>query len=158
MVDPQSAAEDLHRIERVQERVAELGRVERDGPRSIRAVWASAAALWVFLAIQGLPMPKWLEWTVLAVFMIGVISLGIRSGRRTPFAPHRSDISAGWLAGWVSSLVVVMIASAMVLNVWESPFSSLIWATVTAGASVLLGYAMQGRWLRPGRGRSGPAQ
>ncbi|WP_149825129.1 hypothetical protein [Streptomyces tailanensis] len=158
MVDPHSAAEDLHRIERVQDRIVELGRVEQGGPRSIRAVWASAATLWVFLAIQGLPMPKWLEWTVLAVFMTGMISLGIRSGRRTPFAPHRSDISAGWLAGWVSSLVVVVIASAVVLNVWEPPFSSLIWATVTAGAFVLLGYAMQGRWLRPGRGRSGAAR
>ncbi|MEU8683804.1 hypothetical protein [Streptomyces sp. NPDC048611] len=137
-VDAEQAWQDLQRIRVPQERVYD--EIERTAQGDTGATQATAALMWVFLAVSGLDIPRWAFWLALTAYVAVLGTLGVVFNRRTRMRLHRSRHSwrsfATFFAGMAVTLVAILLSGRLVE--WLAlPFGSLIQATLSAGTFLL---------------------
>ncbi|OKI02715.1 hypothetical protein A6A06_15900 [Streptomyces sp. CB02923] len=145
-VDAERAWADLQRIRVPQERVYD--ELERCTATGRRAYLPIAAAMWVYLAVSGLDLPRWCLWVELAAY-VGVLGImGVRSSRKSRVRLHRSRYT------WRVTAVIIAAAAlggasvavtARLVEWARLPFGSLVQATLCAGFFLLV-TAPANRW------------
>ncbi|MDT0616170.1 hypothetical protein [Streptomyces lancefieldiae] len=158
-VDAEQAWRDLQRIRVPQERVYD--EVERSASGGPGTTYATAAIMWVFLAVTGLDLPRWGLWPVLAGYVALLSALAVRCSRRSRVRLHHSRANWRMLASFVGGAVVTggtVLLSGRLVESLEPMSASLIRATVSA-AVFLLFVGPTTRWaagsLRGSGGRTG---
>ncbi|MEU8786441.1 hypothetical protein [Streptomyces sp. NPDC048637] len=162
-VDAEQAWQDLQRIRVPQERVYD--EIERTAQGDTGATYTTAAAMWVFLAVSGLDLPRWAFWLVLTAYLTVLGALAVVYNRRTRVRLHRSRHSwrsfATFFAGAAVTLVAIVLSGRLV-DWLALPLGSLIQATISAG-TFLLFVGPANRWAvstlrdRGGRAAHGEA-
>ncbi|MFJ8098298.1 hypothetical protein [Streptomyces griseofuscus] len=137
-VDAERAWQDLQRIRVPQERVYD--EIERCAHGDPKAIYITAAVMWVFIASMGLKLPAWGLWLTLAAY-VGVLgSLAVVYSRRARMRLHRSRYSwrsfATFIAGGCLTGGTILLADHLADSL-ALPCPSLITATVAAAVFVL---------------------
>ncbi|MCK7625060.1 hypothetical protein MUU72_18415 [Streptomyces sp. RS10V-4] len=154
-VDAERAWQDLQRIRVPQERVYD--EVERCARGDQRATYITGALMWLFLASDGLHLPRWGSFLLLAAYLGGLTALAVVYSRRSRVRLHRSRYtwrtSASLLAGAAFGGGTIILTR--YLTEWLAlPYGSLIQATVST-AAFLLFVGPANRWaVSPLRSRA----
>ncbi|AKZ58884.1 conserved membrane protein of unknown function [Streptomyces ambofaciens ATCC 23877] len=145
-VDAEQAWKDLQRIRVPQERVYD--EVERSASGGGGTTYATAAIMWVFLAVQGLDLPLWGVLLTIAAYVGLLGRLAVVHHRRSRMRLHHSRVDWRTLATFVAGAVVtgatVLLSGRMVESL-EPVSGGLIRATVSAAVFVLF-IGPAGRW------------
>lgn len=145
-LDAEQAWRDLQRIRVPQERVYD--EIERSASDGARAAYATAAVMWGFIASQGLDLPRWGDWLILAAYVALVSALAVIYGRRSRMRLHRSRYNwrtSATLAAGVTVVGGTALLSGRLAESLEPPIASLLQATAsTALFLVFIGPAS--RW------------
>ncbi|MFH8407106.1 hypothetical protein ACH4FX_20260 [Streptomyces sp. NPDC018019] len=145
-VDAERAWADLQRIRVPQERVYD--ELERCSGTSWRAHLPIAIAMWVYVAVSGLDLPKWAVWAVLAAYLVTLGAIGVRASRRSRMRLHRSRYT--WRTTAVFFTSAIAGGSSIAVTGWlvewsRLAYGSLVQATVCAGLFLLV-TAPANRW------------
>ncbi|MGW8062566.1 hypothetical protein ACVV2G_09890 [Streptomyces ziwulingensis] len=132
-VDAERAWRDLQRIRVPQERVYdEFERSASGGPGT---TYATAAVMWVFLAVLGLDLPRWGVWLAFAAYVALLSAPPVLSRRRSRMRLHHSRCDGRLLASFVAGAVVTggtVLLSGRLAGSLEPMPASLVQATVSS--------------------------
>ncbi|MEU5214307.1 hypothetical protein [Streptomyces sp. NPDC020742] len=138
-VDAEQAWLDLQRIRVPQERVYD--EIERCAHHDSKSTYTTAGIMWVFIASWGLALPDWAFWLVLAAYVVLLGGLAVVYNRRSRMRLHRSRHSwrqvATFFAGMAVTGTTILLSGRLVESL-GLPYGSLIQATVSAGAFLLM--------------------
>ncbi|MFJ9853308.1 hypothetical protein [Streptomyces sp. NPDC101150] len=138
-VDAERAWADLQRIRVPQERVYD--EMERHAFGGDGAAYTTAAIMWVFLATLGLKPPEWAFYLILVAYVGVLLTLAVVSSRKTRLRAHRSVYNwRSCIPFFVGALVTggAILSSGRLVEWLHLPLGSVIQATVSAGAFVLV--------------------
>ncbi|MFE7036590.1 hypothetical protein ACFU9Y_40465 [Streptomyces sp. NPDC057621] len=137
-MDAEQAWRDLQRIRVPQERVYD--EVERSAAGSPGDLWATAALMWLFLAVLGLDLPGWAVGLVMAAYAALLGGVAVLHDRRSRVRLHHTRCTPRMFATFVAGAVVTggtVLLSGRLVDSLEPMPGSLIQATVSAAVFVL---------------------